>query len=76
MKSVCRQNSNLLGGNKEMAESHFFRTVTYGGYDKADVLRRIDSLNEDIFGSCSKAVRKAGIYAKAWRQSLLKREQS
>ena len=40
----------LWGENKEMAESHFFRTVTYGGYDKADVLRRIDSLNEEIFG--------------------------
>ena len=33
-----------------MAESHFIRTVTYGGYDKADVVRRLDSLYERIFG--------------------------
>ncbi len=38
------------GEDKKMAGAHFLRTVTYGGYDKADVLRRIDSLNEELFG--------------------------
>ncbi len=33
-----------------MAGSRFIRTVTYGGYDKSDVIRRLDSLYEEIFG--------------------------
>ena len=33
-----------------MADSRFISTVTYGGYDKADVVRRLDSLYERIYG--------------------------
>ena len=33
-----------------MAGSAFIRTVTYGGYDKADVIRRLDSLYGQISG--------------------------
>ncbi len=32
-----------------MTGSRFIKTVTYGGYDKADVLKRLDHLNEQIF---------------------------
>lgn len=33
-----------------MAESRFIKTVIYGGYDKADVIRQLDYLNEQIHG--------------------------
>lgn len=33
-----------------MAESRFIKTVTYGGYDKADVIRRLESLSGQVFG--------------------------
>ena len=32
-----------------MPESRFIKTVTYGGYDKADVIRRLEFLNEQLF---------------------------
>lgn len=33
-----------------MAESRFIKTVTYGGYDKADVIRRLEALSQEVFG--------------------------
>ncbi|MDO4863885.1 MAG: plectin [Ruminococcus sp.] len=32
-----------------MAEARFIKTVTYGGYDKAEVIRRLEYLNEQVF---------------------------
>ena len=32
-----------------MAESRFIRTVTFGGFDRTDVIRRLESLNGQIY---------------------------
>ena len=34
-----------------MAEVRFIKTVTYGGYDKAEVIHRLEHLNKQLFSA-------------------------
>jgi hypothetical protein len=34
-----------------MAESHFIKTVTFGGFDKNEVIRRLEYLNNQVFST-------------------------
>ena len=50
--------AGAVGCNKEdinMAEPRFIKTVTFGGYEKEAVVRRIDALIKELREECKEA---------------------